>query len=107
MRKRIFVRSGVEEEFDARQQRLLDHVLQAVERYYRDLHRTRSMYEQPLSLSILMRLTRRSGDAVLKAVRILANSVAEDERQPPLFYDRIRARHCAHRPYRIFLRSRP
>ena len=107
MIKRRYVRSGVEEMLDQRQQQLLDHVLLAIREYYGNLYRTRSIYDRPLSLSRLMKLTNRSGDAVMKAVRILANSVAENESQPPLFYDRVTSKKAGHRPYRIFLRGEP
>lgn len=44
MERRVWIRSGVVEELDARQQRLLHLVLDRIEFYYRELHRTRPCY---------------------------------------------------------------
>jgi hypothetical protein len=108
MRKRIWIRSGIEEVLDARQQRLLDLVHGQIVHYYQALHQTRPCYQYPLSLSRLMRLCRRNSYAVLSAVRILANSIElGGDREPLIFYDRITSeKNAAHRPYRIFLRDR-
>lgn len=107
MRTRRWVGTGIIETIDARQQRMLDLVLEKVRQYYAELHETRDCYRHPLSLSQLMRLCRRSGSRALMAVRILSHSIdTEIEQEPPLTYDRIEAqRNATHRPYRIFLRS--
>ena len=106
MKRRYWVRSGISEEFDLRQQRLLKKVLEAVHYYYAELYQTKACYDQPLSLSMLMKLTGCSGVAVLSAVRVLANSHEEGQGIPPLVYDRVTSgRNACHRPFRIFLRD--
>lgn len=108
MRTRVWIRSGIREELDSRQQRLLDHVYAQIKHYYDDLHQTEPRFQHPLSLSQLMRLTNRNGAAVLSAIRTLANSVeATSSEEPPIYYDRITSgKNASHRPYRIFLRRR-
>jgi hypothetical protein len=105
MRQRTWVRSGICEELDARQQRLLDLVLEQIRHYYSDLHGTKPCYTNALSLSRLMRLCRRNGLAVTLAVKILANTVEAGQRTPPIWYERVASvRHPAKRYYRITLR---
>jgi hypothetical protein len=107
MQKRLWIRSGIVEELDIKQLRLIDLVYQNVKRYYLDLYRTRPMYQYPLSLSRLAKLCNRSGSSVLAAVRILANTVPIGEDEPLLFYDRVAAQgNRSHRPYRIWLRQK-
>ncbi len=103
MQRRIWIKSGVVEDFDKRQQRLLDLVQENVVKYYRDHYETRSIYRYPLSLSRLARMCNRSKPMVLAAVRVLANSNSVDAEEVSLFYDRISSgRNASHRPYRIF-----
>ena len=108
MEKRVWVRSGVVEELDAKQSRLIHLVLEKVAFYYGHLYRTRPCYQYPLSLSRLMKLCKRSSQAVTLALRILANTVPQgSQAEPPIFYDRIGAqKNKSHRPYRIFLRKK-
>lgn len=107
LQKRVWVRSGVIEELDKRQVQLLELVLEKIRYYYRELHETRDCYRYPLSLSQLMKLTRRNSYAVMGAVRILANSKPECDSEPLVFYERGKSeRNATHRPYRIFLRTR-
>jgi hypothetical protein len=108
MEKRVWVRSGVVEELDAKQSRLIHLVLEKIRLFYREFHGTRPAYKYPLSLSRLMKLCNRSGHSVTLALRILANTVSQgSQAEPPVFYDRIAAqKNKAHRPYRIFLRSK-
>lgn len=105
MEKRMWVRSGVVEELDAKQSRLIHLVLEKIQLYYRELHGTRPCYRYPLSLSRLMKLTNRSGNAVTQALRVLANTIPQgSSTEPPIFYDRIASqKNKSHRPYRIFL----
>ena len=107
MEKRIWIKSGVVEVLDAKQQRLIHLVLEQIQYYYRHLYRTRPCYQYPLSLSRLMRLCKRSGHAVTGAIRILANTIPEgSHEQPPIYYDRAQSqKNKTHRPYRIFLRQ--
>lgn len=107
MNRRRWLGTGLVEEFDLRQQALLNHVLTTVKHYYRNLHETRYCYRYPLGLAQLAKLCKRSGSRTLMAVRILTHSQDVDhEKQPPLTYDRIASeRRAMHRPYRIFLRS--
>ena len=107
MEKRVWIRSGVVEELDAKQVGLIELVLEKIELYYRELHGTRSCYRYPLSLSRLMKLTNRSGNAVTQALRVLANTIPfGSHAEPPVSYDRISAqKNKTHRPYRIFLRK--
>ena len=107
MQKRVWIRSGIVEELDQRQTRLLDLVYEKIMFYYRTLHGTRPSLRHPLSLSRLMRLCRRSGSAVTLALRYLANTVpVGSDTQPLVYYDRVAAkRNASHRPYRIFLRQ--
>jgi len=104
--KRIWIKSGVVEELDIKQQRLVQLVHEKIVFYYRELYRTRPCYQYPLSLSRLMRLTKRSGHAVTMALRYLANTIpAGTDDIPPVFYERQSAtKNKSHRPYRIFLR---
>jgi hypothetical protein len=106
--KRVWIRSGVVEELDVKQVRLIELVLEKIKFYYRELHGPRPSYRYPLSLSRLMRLTNRSGNAVTQALRILANTIPfSTHTEPPVFYDRISAqKNRTHRPYRIFLRKK-
>lgn len=107
MERRVWIRSGVVEELDARQSRLLRLVYEKIVYYYRELHRTRPCYQHPLSLSRLMKLCKRGSHTVTLALRYLANTVpAGSDSEPPIFYDRRSAtRNKSHRPYRIFLRK--
>ncbi len=107
MKTRIWIKSGVEEEFDIRQQRLLDLVYQKIRFYYSELYQTRSCHKHPLSLSRLTKLCNRSGSAVIHAVRILANTIKkEKDERPKIFYRRIISNNNSmHRPYQIFLRK--
>lgn len=107
MRERKWLGTGMIESFDARQQRLLDLVLEKVRHYYAELHETRDCYRYPLTLSRLMKLCNRSGSRTLMAVRILSHSVdAGKETAPPLIYERTASKNnAAHRPYRIFLNT--
>jgi hypothetical protein len=108
MDKRVWIKSGVVEELDLRQSRLLALVLERIEFYYRELHGTRPCYRYPLSLSRLARLCRRSGATVTLALRYLANTVLVGSSDPPpVFYDRTSAvKNPSHRSYRIFLRTK-
>ncbi len=105
--RRVWVRSGVVEELDQKQSRLIRHVYEQIVHYYRHLYRTRPCYQHPLSLSRLMRLCHRNSHAVTTAIRYLANTIPEGSHtEPVLFYDRGQAqRNKTHRPYRIFLRQ--
>lgn len=104
----MWIRSGVVEELDAKQVRLIELVLEKIQLYYRELHGSRPCYRYPLSLSRLMKLTNRSGNAVTQALRILANTIPfGTDMEPPVFYDRTSAqKNKSHRPYRIYLRRR-
>jgi hypothetical protein len=108
LEKRVWIKSGVIEELDAKQQRLIHLVHENIIFYYRHLYRTRPCYQYPLSLSRLMKLCNRSGHAVVNALRILANTIPVGSReQPPIYYDRRQSqKNKSHRPYRIFLRKR-
>lgn len=109
MEKRVWIKSGVVEELDAKQERLIHLVLEKIQFYYRHLYRTRPCYQYPLSVSRLMKLCNRSGHAVASALRILANTVplGSSDNQPPIYYDRAHSlKNKSHRPYRIFLRRK-
>jgi hypothetical protein len=108
LQKRVWIRSGVIEDLDEKQARLLILVHEKIVLYYRELHGTRPRYRYPLSLSRLMKLCNRSSHAVTMALRYLANTVPfGSSEEPPVFYDRRSARkNKSHRPYRIFLRRR-
>ncbi len=106
IQKRVWIKSGIVEELDEKQCRLIGLVYSNIVLYYRKLYRTRPCYQYPLSLSRLMKLCNRSSYAVSMALRYLANTVPlESKEAPPIFYDRRSAvRNKSHRPYRIFLR---
>jgi len=108
MEKRVWIRSGIVEDLDAKQTRLLHLVYDQIVFYYEKLYRTRPCYQYPLSLSRLMKLCNRSSHAVSMALRYLANTIRLGSREePPVHYDRGQcARNKAHRPYRIFLRKK-
>lgn len=108
MEKRVWIRSGVVEQLDVKQVRLIELVLEKIQLYYRELHGTRPCYRYPLSLSRLMKLTNRSGSAVSHALHILANTIPfGTDAEPPVFYDRTTAqKNKSHRPYRICLRKK-
>ena len=107
MQKRLWIKSGVVEELDEKQIRLMNLVYEKIVFYYRELYRTRPRYQYPLSLSRLMKLCHRSGHAVTTALRYLGNTVpVGSNEQPRVFYDRRAAtKNKSHRPYRIFLRK--
>ena len=107
MQKRVWIKSGVVEELDEKQIRLMNLVYEKIVLYYRELYRTRPCYQHPLSLSRLMKLCHRSGHAVVTALRYLANTVPVGSKEEPLvFYDRLHSqKNKSHRPYRIFLRK--
>ena len=107
MEQRVWIKSGIVEELDAKQVALLNLVLEKIQHYYRDLYRTEPRYRYPLSLSRLMKLCNRSGSAVTLALRYLANTIpAGSHQMPPVYYNRISSqKNKSHRPYRIFLRS--
>jgi len=105
MKKRKWINSGIEEEIDARQQRLLDVVLEQIRYYYSSLYLTLPVYSHPLTLSLLSRLCNRSNVVVMGAVRMLSNTVAADGENPTIYYVRVKSgRNASHRPYQIFLR---
>ena len=107
--KRRWIRSGVVEELDKRQTRLLELVDSKIKFYYAELYRTRPCYQYPLSLWRLMKLCNRSSYSVSSAIRLLANTIpAGSNAEPVIYYDRHSARkNRTHRPYRIFLRQKP
>jgi len=104
--KRVWIKSGIVEELDEKQTRLIALVHEKIVLYYRELYRTRPCYQYPLSLSRLMKLSNRSSYAVSAALRYLANTIPVGSNEdPPIFYDRrSAAKNKSHRPYRIFLR---
>ena len=106
--KRIWIKSGIVEELDQRQSRLLALVYEKVVFYYKHLYQTRPCYRYPLSLSRLMKLCQRGGHATTSALRLLANTIpADSHTAPPIYYDRVHAmKNKSHRPYRIFLRKK-
>ena len=132
MRRRRWLGSGIEEDFDVRQQAMLDLVLEKVTDYYGKLAGTRYSHRYPLTLSRLMKLCNRSGLRAsvdicgntltlsrlmklcnrsglrtLMTVRVLSHSIeVGKEASPPLVYERVKSeRNASHRPYRIFLRN--
>ena len=96
------------EELDARQSRLLELVLEKIRFYYGELYQTRPCYQYPLSLSRLSKLCHRSGQTIVGALRLLANTIpAGSNQKPPIYYDRRASqRNKSHRPYRIFQRKK-
>ena len=107
MEKRVWIRSGIVEDLDAKQTKLLHLVYDQIILYYEKLYRTRPCYRYPLSLSRLMKLCNRSSHAVSMALRYLANTVPlGSHEEPPVYYDRGQSsRNKTHRPYRIFARK--
>jgi hypothetical protein len=103
--KRIWIRSGIVEELDQRQQAFLDFVLEKIRFYYRELHGTRPCYRHPLTLGRLRKLCNRSSSSVMQAVRMLANTISYGtDAEPPISYDRVSStRNKSHRAYRINL----
>lgn len=108
LQKRVWIRSGIVEELDAKQVRFLNLVYERIVFYYKELHGTRPCYRYPLSLWRLKRLCNRSNCTVTKALHYLANTVpADSQDEPSVYYDRIKAvKNKSHRPYRIFLRKK-
>lgn len=104
--KRIWIRSGIVEELDERQTRLLKLVLEKIQYYYTHLHRTMPRFKHPLSLSRLMQLCNRSSHVVSMALRYLAHTVPFGSNQEPVIYYERRGseKNKSHRPYRIYLR---
>ena len=105
IQKRVWIRSGIVEELDAKQVRLLNLVHEQIVFYYQYLYQTRPCFQYPLSLSRLMKLCHRGGATVALALRYLANTIrAGSHDMPPVYYDRVSAlKNKSHRPYRIFL----
>ena len=108
MEKRKWIQSGMIEELDARQSRLLALVMEKIRLYYRELYQTRPCFQYPLSLSRLSKLCNRSGQTIVGALRLLANTIPMGvESEPPIYYDRKAAqKNKSHRPYRILLRKK-
>src|ERR1041385_7010993 len=108
IQKRVWIKSGIIEDLDEKQVRLLKLVREKIEFYYKELHGTQPCYRHPLSLSRLMKLCKRSSYAVSLALRYLANTVpAGSETEPSIYYDRARSsKNKSHRPYRIFIRDK-
>ena len=106
--KRVWVKSGIVEELDEKQGRLLQLVFEKIVFYYRHLYQTQWRYKYPLSLSRLIKLCNRNSQAITNALRLLANTVPVGSNStPPVFYDRKAAQsNKSHRPYRIFLRKK-
>ena len=87
--KRLWIQSGTVEELDARQSGLLELVMEKIRFYYEELYRTRPCYQYPLSLSRLSKLCHRSGQTIVGALRLLANTIPVGSNQvPPIYYDR-------------------
>src|SRR2546423_11918926 len=107
IQKRVWIKSGIIEELDEKQVRLLNLVYEKIVFYYNELHGTRPCYRYRLPLSRLMKLCGRSGHAVSTALRYLANTIpAGSNSEPLIYYDRIKAaKNKSHRPYRIFLKQ--
>ena len=107
MEKRMWIKSGIIEELDARQTRLIELVFEKIEFYYQNLYQTRPCYQYPLSLSRLMKLCKRNSPTINLALRYLANTIpVGSTTQPPIYYDRVQAqKNKSHRSYRIFLRK--
>ncbi len=108
IQKRMWIKSGVVEDLDEKQIRLVSLVHEKIMFYYRELYQTQACYQYPLSLSRLMKLCRRSGQTVSTALRYLANTVPVGSHdRPTVYYDRLQSKkNKTHRPYRIFLRQR-
>lgn len=96
MQKRKWV-EGVTEELDSRQVALLNLVYSKIKYYYDKLYQRK--YAEPLSLSRLMKLTNRSGQSLTLALRFLANSVAEGEDKPKIWYRRIKSEKDSRKRY--------
>lgn len=107
VRKRMWIRSGIVEQLDQRQVKLLELVYSKIDLYYRDLYQKRPCYKYPLSLWRLAKLCRRSGSTIASAIKYLANTVpVGSTTRPAIYYDRISSeRNPSHRPYRIFIRK--
>ena len=107
MEKRIWIKSGIVEELDTKQIRLIELVYEKIVFYYQKLHRTRSCHQYPLCLSRLAKLCNRNSQTVSLALRYLANTIPVGSTvQPSIYYDRVHAqKNKSHRPYRIFLRK--
>ncbi len=107
MEKREWIRSGIVEDLDKRQQDLLALVYNNIKLYYEEYYQKKGSCRYELNLSRLMKLCNRDGKSVMAAVRMLANTVPEDSNDKPLvYYDRVHsAKNASHRPYRIFLRK--
>ena len=105
MYKRDWIESGITEELDERQNRLLELVLEKIKIYYRDMYQKRGN-PYPLSLKKLMKLTNRSGSVVTAAVKMLANTIPlGSDKKPLIYYDRVKSENNPYkRPYRIFLK---
>lgn len=107
MQKRLWVRSGIVEELDAKQVRQMEMVLEKIKYYYKELYGSRPIYKQPLNLSRLMILTKRSGATLIRVIHLLANTVDAGSNQAPnIHYDRLASeKNPSHRAYRIYLRK--
>lgn len=105
--KRIWIRSGIIEELDAKQMRLLNLVIEKIKYYYDKLYGTKPSLNYPLNLNRLKKLCHRNGQAVSMALKYLAHTIPlGSSSDPPIYYDRIKAtKNNSHRPYRIYLRN--
>lgn len=112
LQRRVWIRSGIVEDLDSRQQALLNLVYEKIVFYYKHLHGTRPCYQYPLSLYRLRKLCNRSSQSVTLAIKYLAHTVPHNtddkDIEPLITYDRIPSkRNASHRPYRIFLKKKP
>ena len=108
MHRRKWIESGIVEELDQKQVRLLALVYKKIKHYYNKLHKTKACYSHPLSLSCLMKLTNRNSYQVTLALKYLANTIPikSKTRKPLISYRRIQSEtDKTHRPYQIFLNN--
>lgn len=93
---RRWVESGIVEQLDKRQIRFLQNVKSLIGQYYQREHK-------PLNLTALARLCRCNHAQALSAIRLLANSIAEDEDKPFLYYTKTNTKIGYKKRYNIFL----
>lgn len=93
---RRWIESGIVEHLDKRQIKFLTTVLSAIKDYY-------ASERKPLNLTTLARLCRCNHAQALSAIRILANTVSENESRPVLYYTKSNTKIGYKKRYNIFL----
>lgn len=93
---RRWIESGIVEQLDKRQVRFLENVQSTIIAYY-------ETQQKSLNLTTLARLCQCNHAQALSAIRMLANSIGENESQPFLYYTKTNTKIGYKKRYNIYL----